>query len=64
MSATKLSGRQRIEWGLVIAASAGIVLVGAIRQAKPQPPVSSALTVEMTIKEIAPLLEVIGKGLA
>ncbi len=64
MSSTKLSQRQRIVWGLVVAVSVCIVLVGAMRQAKPQSQDVSDLTVEMSIKEIAPRLSVTGKGLA
>jgi ferredoxin len=59
-----LSRQQRVEWVLAIAASVCIVLIGAIREAKPQAPVVSDLTVKMSIKEIAPRLKVTGKGLA
>jgi len=64
MSATKLSGRQWLECAIAVVAAAGIVLVGAMRQPGSRRPVPSGLTVEMTIREMAPRLEVTGKGLA
>ena len=47
---------------LLVAAS--IVVVGILSQQEPAPPLVSEFTVEMTIKEIAPRLNVTGKGLA
>ncbi len=64
MSTTKLSRRQRLEYIIVIVAAITIVLVGVMVQSKSQRPVPAGLTVEMSIKELAPPLEVTGKGLA
>ena len=44
--------------------AAGIIVVGALRQQKAEPPHPSQFTVEMSIKEMAPRLNVTGKSLA
>ena len=64
MWATKLSGRQRLECAVAVAAAAVIVLVGATRKSQSPLPVSPDLTVEMSINEMAPRLGVTGKSLA
>jgi len=60
----KLSGRQRLECAAAVLAATVIVLIGATRKSKSPPPVPLGLTVEMSIKEMAPRLDVTGKSLA
>jgi len=59
----KLSGRQRLECAAAVLAATVIVLIGATRKSQP-PPAPPGLTVEMSIKEMAPRLGVTGKNLA
>ena len=59
-----LSGRQWLWLVLTLLAAAAIVVVGALPREAAAPPLPSEFTVEMSIKEIAPRLNVTGKGLA
>ena len=59
-----LSGRQRFWLVGVLVSGVALVVVGGLRQKEAAPPLPSAFTVEMSIKKIAPPLNVTGKGLA
>jgi len=59
-----LSGRQRLWLVLTLLAAVAIVVVGVFRQEAPAPIWPSGFSVEMNIKQIAPRLNVTGKGLA
>ena len=59
-----LSGRQRLWLAAAILAAAVVLVVGGLRQKESDAPLSSEFTVEMSIKQIAPRLNVTGKGLA
>ncbi|GAH56057.1 unnamed protein product, partial [marine sediment metagenome] len=59
-----LSGRQLVWLVLTIMAAVAIVAVGGFRQEAAAPVLPSDFTVEMNIKQIAPRLNVTGKGLA
>ena len=59
-----LSGRQRLWLVLTLLAAVGIVAVGGFRQKAVAPVLSSEFTVEMSLKQIAPRLNVTGKDLA
>ncbi len=61
---SNLSGRQRFWLVLTILTAVAIVAVGGLRQKEAAPPLPSEFTVEMSIKEIAPRLNVTGKGVA
>ncbi|MGB2821487.1 MAG: 4Fe-4S binding protein [Phycisphaerae bacterium] len=59
-----LSGRQRLWLVVALLAAVALVVVGALRQKEADPPLPSEFTVEMSIKRIAPRLNVTGKNLA
>jgi len=59
-----LSGRQRFWLVGALVSAVALVLVGGLRQKEPAPPLSSEFTVEMSLKQIAPRLNVTGKNLA
>jgi len=59
-----LSGWQRLWLVVALVFAVAVVVVGALRQKEADPPVPSELTVGMSIKQIAPRLNVTGKGLA
>jgi len=61
---SNLSGRQRLWLVLTLLAVGVIVTVGGFRQEAPVAVETSEFTVEMGIKQIAPRLDVTGKGLA
>ena len=60
----KLSGRQRLWLVLTVLAAVAIVVVGGLRQKETGPHLPSEFIVEMSIKQIAPGLNVTGKSLA
>jgi len=64
MPGASLSRRQWLECLLALTVAGGIVAIGALAQGGGEPRPSSRFTVEMTIKEMAPRLEVTGKSLA
>ncbi len=59
-----LSGRQRLWLVVALVSAVAIVVVGGLRQKEAAPPLLSEFTVEMSIKQIAPRLDVTSKGLA
>jgi len=59
-----LSGRQRLWLVVALLSAVALVVVGGLRQKEAEPPSPSEFTVAMSIKEIAPSLNVTGKGLA
>ena len=59
-----LSGRQRLWLVIALMSAAAVVVVGGLRQKEADPPLPSEFTVGMSIKEIAPRLNVTGKNLA
>ena len=59
-----LSGRQRLWLVVALVSAVAVVVLGALRQKDADPPLPSEFTVEMSIKQIAPRLNVTGKGLA
>jgi len=59
-----LSNRQKLWLVLTLLAAVGIVVVGGLRQKEAAPHLPSQFTVEMSIKRIAPQLDVTGKNLA
>ena len=61
---SNLSGRQRLVLFLVLLAAVGIVVLGWCLQGNADGAPQSEFTVEMTIGQIAPALEVTGKSLA
>jgi len=61
---SNLSGRQWLWLALTLLAAAAIVVAGVLRQKDADAPGASEFTVEMSIKQIAPRLNVTGKGLA
>jgi ferredoxin len=61
---TKPSGRQRLWLAGSLLAAVAIVGVGALRQKEADAPLASQFTVEMSLKEMAPQLNVTGKNLA
>ena len=61
---SNLSGRQRLWLALTLLAAVAIVAVGALRQKEADAPLASEFTVDMSLKQIAPRLNVTGKNLA
>ena len=59
-----LSGRQRVWLVVALVSAVAVVVVGGLRQRKADPPSLSEFTVQMSIRQIAPRLNVTGKGLA
>ena len=61
---TNLSGRQWLWLVVTLLAAVLIVVVGALQQEEAASPLPSQFTVEMSIKQIAPRLNVTGKNIA
>ena len=61
---SNLSGRQRVWLALALLAAAVIVAVGALRHKTAPPALPAEFTVEMSVRQIAPRLNVTGKNLA
>ena len=61
---SNLSGRQRLWLVLTLLAAVAIVVIGGLRQEAAPPVLASDFTIEMSIKQIAPRLNVTGKNLA
>ncbi len=61
---SNLSGRQRAWLVFALMAAIAIIAVGWSRQETPAPIASSEFTIEMSIKQIAPKIDVTGKNLA
>jgi len=61
---SNLSGRQRLWLVLTLLAAVAIVVIGGLRQEAARPVLASDFTIEMSIKQIAPRLNVTGKNLA
>ncbi|GAG37714.1 unnamed protein product, partial [marine sediment metagenome] len=61
---SSMSGRQRLWFVLTVLAAVAIVAVGGFRQKAATPVLPSEFTIEMTIGQIGPRLNVTGKNLA
>ena len=61
---TNRSGRQRLWLVVSLLAAVAIVAVGALRKKEADAPLPSQFSVEMSVKQIAPQLNVTGKSLA
>ncbi|MCK4580246.1 MAG: 4Fe-4S binding protein [Dehalococcoidia bacterium] len=59
-----LSSRQRLWLVVALVSAVAVVVLGELRQKEADLPLPSEFTVEMSIKQIAPRLNVTGKGLA
>lgn len=61
---TNLSDRQRLWLVVTLVSAVAVVVVGGLLQKETTPPLPSEFTVEMSLKQIAPRLNVTGKNVA